>query len=72
MLEQGTYRETLMGAAAKSQELPALIGGLADHWGIAWMNAGDHIGVSTLDGLHFEAQDHVTLGHAVAAKVASL
>ncbi len=72
VLEQGTYRETLMGAAAKSKELPALVGGLADHWGIAWMNAGDHIGVSTLDGLHFEAQDHVTLGHAVAAKVASL
>jgi len=71
-LEQGTYRETQMGAATKTASLAPMIADLAAHWGIGFFNAGAHIGPSALDGIHFEADDHVTLGRALAAKVQSL
>ena len=72
VLEQGTYRDTLLGAHEKSCDLPFAIAQLADHWGIAFLDAGTHIKPSPVDGLHFEAEDHITLGHAIAAKVATL
>lgn len=72
VLEQGTFRETSLGANAKSAALPDLFTALASHWGIAHMHAGDHIQSSPIDGIHFAAEDHVTLGHAIAAKVATL
>lgn len=71
VLEQGTYRDTLLAARGKSLELPFAIAQLADHWGIDFLDASAHIESSPVDGLHFEAKDHVTLGHAVAAKVAA-
>jgi lysophospholipase L1-like esterase len=72
VLEQGTYKETAFGAAAKSQQFATLIGDLAAHWDIAFMDAAEHIGSSPIDGIHFAADDHQTLGNAIAAKVASL
>lgn len=72
VLEQGCYRNTLYGAAAKSKALPPLYQGLADHWGIPILFAQDVIQSSPLDGLHFEAEDQVALGKAIAAKVAAL
>ncbi len=72
MLEQGTYRDTLLGAHAKSVALAPLAAELADHWGIPFLNAGNHIGPSETDGIHLEAKDHVILGKAVAAKVGTL
>lgn len=72
VLEQGTFRETSLGAHEKSRDLPFAIAQLADHWGIAFLDAGAHIKPSPLDGIHFEPEDHVTLGKAIAAKVAAL
>lgn len=71
-LEQGTYRDTQMGAAAKTGALPAMIEALAAHWKIGFCDAGAHIGPSQIDGIHFEAEDHVKLGAAIAAKVRTL
>ena len=72
VLEQGIYRDTLMGAHAKSIELTIQIATLADHWGIPFLNAGAHISSSQTDGIHFDADDHVILGKAMAARIAAL
>ena len=72
VLEQGIYRDTLMGAQAKSVALAPLVAGLAAHWGIPFLDAGAHISSSQIDGIHFDAQDHLTLGKAIAAKISAL
>ena len=72
ILEQGIYRELFFGAHAKSKALAPLIADLAAHWNVHFFDAGAHIQSSATDGIHFEAADHVTLGNALAAKVASL
>ena len=69
ILEQGTYRDTLMGAAAKSDGFAAQISALAAHWGISFFDAGAVIGSSPIDGLHFAAEDHMTLGAAMAERL---
>ncbi|WP_420858029.1 SGNH/GDSL hydrolase family protein [Marivivens marinus] len=69
--EVGTFgREFHMGAA-KSQALPALYARLARDYGAEFMNAGDHIAISPVDGVHFDAAAHRTLGLAVADKILS-
>jgi len=72
VLEQGTYRDTLLGAQAKSRDLSAAIAQLADHWGIGFFDAGAYIKSSPLDGLHFEADDHIILGRAIATRIAAM
>lgn len=72
ILEQGTYRDNLMGAADKSQAFAPMIAALAAHWGVAFLDAGTLIGSSPIDGLHFSAEDHAILGSAVAQKVRQL
>ena len=72
LVEQGTYRDTLMGGAAKSDAFAGLIRDLADHWGLPFFDAGKVITSSPIDGVHFTADDHVALGKALAEKVLSL
>jgi len=72
VLEQGTFRDGLLGAHEKSRDLPFAIAQLADHWGVDFLDAGAHIKPSPLDGVHFEAEDHVTLGKAVAIKIEAM
>jgi len=72
VLEQGTFRDGLLGANTKARDLPFAIAQLADHWGLPFLDAGMHIKPSPVDGLHLDAQDHITLGHAMAAKIAGL
>ncbi|PJI84680.1 lysophospholipase L1-like esterase [Yoonia maricola] len=72
VLEEGTYRDTLLGAHEKSRNLPFAIAQLADHWGIAFLDAGAHVKPSPIDGLHLAAEDHVTLGQAIAAKIEAM
>ena len=72
ILEQGTYRDTLLGAHQKSRDLPLRIAELADHWRTGFFDSDAHIGPSPVDGLHFEAADHIILGKAIAAKIGSM
>ncbi len=72
LVEQGTYRDTLMGGAAKSDAFAGLIRDLADHWGLPFFDAGKVITSSPIDGVHFTAPDHIALGKALAEKVRSL
>jgi lysophospholipase L1-like esterase len=71
ILVQGTYKDTLLGAADKSAQFAPLIAALAAHWGIGYLDAGAHIGSSPIDGLHFSAEDHAILAGAVAEKLLS-
>jgi len=63
------YDGMFAGAVEKSREL-ARYYELAATWaGCEFLNAGDYIRSSDLDGIHFEASEHAKLGQAVAGKV---
>ncbi len=68
----GVLAGEFFGGDTKSRALPALYKALADHRNCGFLNAGDHIEVSALDGVHYEPASHVTLGHAVAKAVTAL
>ena len=72
VLEQGPIAQVFHGGAAKSHALPPLYADLAWVWGADFLDAGQHIAVDPQDGVHFNAEAHRTLGHAIAKAVASL
>lgn len=57
------------GSIAKSQQFPENYAFWADATGAAFLDAGSVIESSSVDGIHFDPEDHTTLGNAVAAKV---
>lgn len=67
VLEQGPIKGEFFGARAVSLALPPLYAALAAARGCGFLNAGDHIAVSPVDGIHYEPEAHATLAHAVAA-----
>jgi lysophospholipase L1-like esterase len=69
VLEQGPISDVFYGAAQKSTQLAPIYAGLAAHWGAGFLDAGQHISPSQADGVHFEPDAHITLGHAVAAAI---
>ena len=64
--------EKFAGAEAKAKRFPMLYRRLADTLGCAFLNAQDHVQTSRMDGLHFDAANHLALGRAIAAAVAGL
>lgn len=64
--------DKFVGGAAKSQALGAAIHRSADRLCTAFLDAGEHIQVSPIDGLHYDAETHVTLGRVVARAVERL
>lgn len=63
------FAEQFTGAPEKSRRLAGLYAEAAAARGCRCLDAGAHIRSSDVDGLHFEAASHVTLGRAVAAAV---
>lgn len=72
VLEQGPIRQEFFGARARSLALPPLYRALAENYGCAFLDAGQIIGVSPVDGVHFDESAHQTLGQAVAKAVKTL
>lgn len=72
VLEQGPIRMEFIGGRAVSLALPPLYAALAAARGVGFFDAGTVIGVSPVDGIHYEAATHLVLGAAVAAVVAGL
>lgn len=72
VLEQGPLAGEFYGGRAKSLALPPLYQGLAAARGIGFLDAGQIIEVSPIDGVHFGAEAHATLGAAVADAIAAL
>ncbi|SLN50058.1 hypothetical protein AQS8620_02147 [Aquimixticola soesokkakensis] len=57
------------GAGEKSRLLARLYASLAEQYDIPFLDAGMHITVSDIDGVHFDGAAHATLGKAVAAHI---
>lgn len=72
VLEQGPIRNEFFGGAARSAPLAGLYAELAAKRGVHFMDAGAHIAVSPIDGVHFDAPAHIALGRAVAEKVRAI
>lgn len=71
-IEAGCLAEVFAGAEAKARRLPGFYREVAARWGAAFLDAGEVIGPSPLDGVHFEAKDHAALGRRVAEAVLAM
>lgn len=72
VVETGPFATTFAGGAAKSIALAPLYAELAATWGAGFLDAGQNIAVSPFDGVHFDADAHIKLGHVVSEAVRAL
>lgn len=61
--------DMFLGGAKKSRELGALISGVCERAGVAFLDAAHIVSPSVVDGIHLDAESHRTLGHSVAEVV---
>jgi lysophospholipase L1-like esterase len=71
-IEAGCLAEVFAGAEPKARRLAGFYREVAARWGAAFLDAGEVIGPSPLDGVHFEAEDHAALGARVAEAVKAM
>lgn len=69
ILEQGCLAQMFAEGAAKSRQLAPAIQSMCARTGLHFFDAGQHIAVSPIDGIHYEAAAQVTLGLALADAV---
>ena len=72
VLETGCLEGMFRGGAAKSAALAPLAERVAVAHGARFLDAGAHIAVSPVDGVHFDADAHATLGRAIGRIVADM
>ncbi len=60
------FADMFRGAEPKSRELAARYAEVAERRGVGFVDAGQFIHCSDLDGIHYEADQHAALGHALA------
>jgi lysophospholipase L1-like esterase len=65
--ELTAFAEMFAGSQEKSLALAARFRAIATLHGIGFVDAGEHVRCSPLDGIHFEADQHARLGKALAA-----
>lgn len=70
--EVGYLAGKYKGAERASNALPALLETLAQKHKIAYVNAGDFIEVSEIDGVHYSAEMHGKLADAVASALRAI
>ncbi|MDZ4093941.1 MAG: GDSL-type esterase/lipase family protein [Paracoccaceae bacterium] len=70
--ECGVLASQFFGGAAKSRALPLLYAALATRHGAAFLDAGQIIATSPIDGVHFEPEDHAKLAIAMAKAITAL
>jgi lysophospholipase L1-like esterase len=63
------YSEMFAGAAEKSKALGERFRAVAEAHGVGFVDAGQFIVCSPLDGIHYEAPQHAILGAAMAEAV---
>ncbi len=66
------FSEMFKGSEAKSKQFGVEYARMAGERGVAFLDAGQVIVSSDIDGIHFEVDEHRKLGEAVAAKVREL
>lgn len=64
--------EQFLGGPATSAALPGLYRELARNRGVGYVDAGEIIAASMIDGIHLDAAEHIALGRAIAAHVQTL
>lgn len=69
VVELTAFADMFEGAREKSRELGVRYRAVAKLHGIGFVDAGEHIHCSSLDGIHFEADQHAKLGRAMARTV---
>ena len=67
IVEVGCLAEMFEGGAAKSHALASAIAKAATRANVAFLDAGAHIAISPVDGIHYEPAAHATLALALAA-----
>jgi len=65
----GSHPELWTGSDVKSRALPREFARVASALDLPWLDAGQVVSTSPLDGWHLEASQHELLGVAVAARV---
>jgi lysophospholipase L1-like esterase len=60
------FAEMFAGGTEKSHALAARYAEVAEHCGVGFVDAGQFIHCSDLDGIHFEADQHAVLGRVMA------
>ena len=70
--EVGPIKAEFFGGAARSRALPPLYRALAENYGAAFLDAGEVIAVSPVDGVHFDEAAHAALAVAVAEKLRAM
>lgn len=63
------FADMFEGAQEKSRALGARYRAVATLHGVGFIDAGEHIRCSPLDGIHFEADQHARLGRVMAGMV---
>ncbi|MFI0843761.1 SGNH/GDSL hydrolase family protein [Mesorhizobium sp. IMUNJ 23232] len=72
MLEVDWFGQMFLGGAAKSQHFARLFREVAKRAGVPFVNAGDFVESSTVDGIHLESDAHRVLGLELAKAVQAL
>lgn len=70
--EVGCLAEMFSGGAEKSRRIAGEYARVAALHGADFLDAGEVISVSPVDGIHFEADAHAALGKAIAEKIKSM
>ena len=69
VVEVGPISAEFWGGADRARALPAKYQSLAQARGVAFLDAGNVIAVSPVDGVHFDETAHRELGTAIRAKL---
>lgn len=69
VIETGCLAEIFEGGAEKSRRLAGVYAEVARRAGAEFLDAGAHIAVSPVDGVHYDASEHRTLGTVIAERV---
>lgn len=69
VLETGCLAEMFTGGAARSAGLGRAMEQVARGEGVAFLDAGQHIAVDPLDGIHYSPETHLVLAKVVAGAV---
>lgn len=72
ILETGCLGAMFAGGAAKSAEFSSCYAEVAERQNCAFLDAGEIISSSRIDGIHWEVDTHRRLATAIAAKVAEI
>jgi lysophospholipase L1-like esterase len=69
IVEVGCLKGMFAGGAAKSQGLAVEVAAAAKRAGVAFLDAGQVVKVSPIDGIHYDAEANPKLAEAVAAAI---